>query len=102
MSQKKQFSFNSALTELPENGQFDEEDFEEKVGVLVSKINTSTDSDGIVSCFFARYGMEVEFIPEIISAEQVLNLVKRVMEEYAPNNGFFPLRGEKMIQVTKS
>jgi len=92
-----EFEFNTALTELGENGIFDEAEHTKKILPLRGKIMKI---DGMTGCLVARYGVDVYYFPPAVDdIEEVERKIIQIFEEAAEEN-FFPLRGKKKVKIT--
>lgn len=86
------FNLNSALTALDEEtGTFKEQKFVRQTAILSEKVYAF--SRHLISCTWDRYGVAVSY-DHMLSDDEVEAHMKTVVD-WAANNGFFPLRGEK-------
>lgn len=99
MSESKiQFSFNTAITGLPEaTGAWDEKAHRDAVLPLRGLV---MQIDGVCGCHIARYGMTVDYVGGVASRDLVITGVKAAVMAVSDGKGLFPLRGEKKPAVT--
>jgi hypothetical protein len=91
--QKVTLEFNTAITELdPATGKWDEKEHNQSVIPLRGLI---MQIDGVTGCHIARYGMEVNYLPRVISRSAVIEAVQAAVQECAKAADFFPMRGDK-------
>jgi hypothetical protein len=103
MSEKKlQFGFNSALSPVDkETGAFDEKGVHDTMAKKIrGHIMSQTSGDGICGMFIARFGMSVSYVTEATTEEKVVAAVNEAIAWTANQEGFFPLRGDKVPEVT--
>jgi len=92
--------FNSAITGLPtENGKFDQQAHQAQILPLRGLI---MQIDGVSGVFIARYGVQIDYCDNIVTAKQILTAVQQAIDTLMAIEGtsLFPLRGEKKPTVT--
>jgi len=96
------YTFSTALTTVAvDNGQHLGDKIEVNAKLLRGRIMSLPSGDGIVGMWVKRYGMSVEFLNEIISAEQVSKVVQEGINWLAKNGDeAFPQQDEKAPTVT--
>lgn len=96
--QRRNYEFNTGITATPEDGKFDDKAHATKVEPLFRRIKAY---DGITSVYIAVYGIEIKFMPEVLTEAQALAIVRKEVREAAnePELGLFPLRGRKTPKV---
>lgn len=94
-----EFEFNTAITALPDSGEFDKDAHAAQVEPLFRRIKSR---DGIWKCYIGPYGGRVEYMSNVINAEQAFAVVQEAIEWAAKSKELklFPLRGMKKPQVT--
>lgn len=94
---KIQFEFNTAITGLePETGKWDENVHKDRVMPLRGLI---MQIDGVSGCFIGRYGMRVDYMPNVVSKTRVAQQVKAAVKVIASIEGFFPIKDKKTPSV---
>lgn len=100
-NRKLSFEFNTAITAIEDqtSGAFNNDRHNELVKPVRAQIMASPNSDGLVGCHIARYGMSVEFLDNVTTVQAVTELVQTAIE-WATANGLFPLCGDKTPTAT--
>ena len=98
--QQMHFDFNTAITAVEEKGRFNDDKHREKILPLRERV---MNIDGVTGMFVARYAVKVDFLPEVISADDLETAVITAVTKVANDEklGLFPLRGNKTPEATR-